>query len=68
MSAFGVRADITLGSRRLAQNINGSCRQYKRRHGDECDERRSTADDFAVVIELGPEEHDTALLCRTARF
>jgi len=25
-----------------------------------------TADDFAAVIELGPEEHDTALLCRTA--
>jgi hypothetical protein len=56
-SAFGGKADIrivALSSRRLAQNVNGNCRQNKRRHGDERDE---PADDFAVVIELGPEEH-----------
>jgi hypothetical protein len=42
MSAIGGKADIridALGSRRLAQNVNGSCRQNKRRHGDERDER-----------------------------
>jgi len=50
------------------QDVNANCRQNKRRHSDERDERQSTADDFAVVIELDPEEHDTALLCRTARL
>src|SRR5262245_52623746 len=45
----------------LAQNVNGSCRQYKRGHGDEREDRRSPADDFAVVIELEPEEHHTRL-------
>jgi hypothetical protein len=42
ISAFGGKADIrivALGSRRLAQNVNGCCRQNKRRHGDERDER-----------------------------
>ena len=42
ISAFGGKADIrivALGSRRLAQNVNGSCRQNKRRHGNERDER-----------------------------
>ena len=45
----------------LAQNVNGSCRQYKRGHCDEREDRRSPADDFALVIELEPEEHDTRL-------
>ena len=39
---YGGKADIRIdafGSRRLAQNVNGSCRQNKRRHGHERDER-----------------------------
>jgi hypothetical protein len=41
-STHGGKADIrivALSSRRLAQNVNGNCRQNKRRHGDERDER-----------------------------
>ena len=40
--AFGGKAGIriiALGSRRSAQNVNCSCRQNKRRHGGERDER-----------------------------
>jgi hypothetical protein len=41
MSAFGGKADIRidpLGSRWLAQNVNGGCRQNKRHHGGERDD------------------------------